>query len=263
MAHVHDDTPPVGGDTILAVVRAADVLTYLAHAPGRPVGVTELAGAVGLSKAVAFRILASLRERGYVTAEDSTRRYLLGPAASQLGRAWLDHSELRNLAHDRLASISAATDETATLSVRMGWQRVYIDQVNPQREIKMVVPIGRPFPLHAGSSSKALLAFLPPAEQDQFFRDGGDRARLTPATLVDEAALRAELARIRQDGYATSRGERQPDASSVAAPVVDASGRPVAVISVCGPITRFATERARDVLLATTRSLSGRLSQPG
>lgn len=246
----------VEADTILAVVRAADVLTYLAQSPTRDVGVTELAGDLGLSKTVAFRILSSLRERGYVSSEDGGGRYGLGPAASLLGRAWLDHSELRSRAHDRLAEISAATEETATLSVRVGWQRVYIDQVTPHRMIKMVVPIGRPFPLHAGGSSKALLAFLPADEQERFFREV-DRPRLTEATVVDEPALRAELARIRQRGYATSRGERQPDASSVAAPVVDADGRPVAVISVCGPIGRFQADQAREVLLDVTQSLSG------
>lgn len=245
-----------GADTILAVVRATEVLTYLAQSPTRGVGVTELAVDLGLSKTVAFRILSSLRERGYVCSDRGGGRYVLGPAASLLGRAWLDHSELRSRAHHRLAEISAATEETATLSVRIGWQRVYIDQVTPRRVIKMVVPIGRPFPLHAGGSSKALLAFLPAEEQERFFREV-DRPRLTEATVVDEPTLRAELARIRRQGYATSQGERQPEASSVAAPIIDADAWPVAVISVCGPVDRFQADQAREVLLGVTQSLSG------
>jgi IclR family transcriptional regulator, acetate operon repressor len=251
--------------TVLAVVRTADVLTYLARSPSRLVGVTEIAGAVGTSKAVVFRILTSLLDRGYVGYDEGTRRYFLGPQSLLLGLAAVERHDMRSLAHELLAEMSAATSETTTLSIRSGWERIYIDQVTPDRDIKMVVPIGRPFPLHAGSSSKAFLAFLPPAEQDRYFLEVRSRERLTPRTAVDESALRAEVALIRSRGFASSRGERQADAASVAAPVLDGGGGPAAVISVCGPIERFdlCAEHAVTLLLEATRLLSRQLAYTG
>jgi IclR family transcriptional regulator, acetate operon repressor len=240
------------------------VLSYLAEAPPRPVGVTEIAGALGLSKAVVFRILASLRDRGYVEFHSRTRRYLLGPRSLALGMAYLERADVRQPVHDALVTLSARSHETATLSFRTGWQRIYVDQVLPADDIKMVVPIGRLFPLHAGASSKAFLAFLPEDERERFFAENRRLPALTDRTVVNPRALRAELEQIRADGFAASRGERQPGAASVAAPVLDSQGHPAAVISVCGPLERFEARRdeATELLLAETARLS-RQAHPG
>jgi DNA-binding IclR family transcriptional regulator len=121
-----------------------------------------------------------------------------------------------------------------------------------------VVPIGRLFPLHAGASSKAFLAFLPEAERERFFAEHPDLPALTEHTVIDPVALRAELEDIRHAGFASSRGERQQGAASVAAPVFDRSGAPTAVISVCGPIERFDARRqdATRMLLEETAVLT-------
>jgi DNA-binding IclR family transcriptional regulator len=244
---------------VQSVLRTADVLSYLAQAPPQPVGVTEVATALGLSKAVVFRILASLQDRGYVESDSQSRRYLLGPKSLALGTAYLDWAgDARRAVHEALVTLSARSQETATLSLRTGWQRMYVDQVLPPDDIKMVVPIGRQFPLHAGASSKAFLAFLPEAEQDRFFAEHESLHAVTDRTPVKERALRAELKRIRADGFAASLGERQPGAASVAAPVFGGDGLPAAVISVCGPMERFESRRedAAGLLLEQTARLS-------
>ena len=101
----------------------------------------------------------------------------------------------------------------------------------------MLVEIGRTFPLHAGSSSKVILANLDAAEQVEVVK--GALERLTPQTVIDPQELEAELEHIRQQGYAVSRGERQPGAGAVAAPVFDFAGNIIGAISVCGPSQRF------------------------
>lgn len=247
--------------TLTGVTRTADVLTFLAQAAPRPVGVTDIATGLGLSKAVVHRILGSLRDRGYVEFDAASRRYLLGPKCLALGMAYLERTDTRRLVHDALVTLSARSEETATLSLRTGWQRIYVDQILPPDDIKMVVPIGRLFPLHAGASSKAFLAFLPEAERERFFAEHPALPALTERTVVDIDALRAELDEIRTTGFASSRGERQHGAASVAAPIFDRGGAPAAVISVCGPIERFETrsEDAARLLLQETARLTRRL----
>jgi IclR family transcriptional regulator, acetate operon repressor len=244
--------------TMIGVVRTADVLSFLAQAPPHPVGVTEIANGLGLSKAVVFRILASLRDRGYVEFEPTTRRYLLGPKCLALGMAYLERTDTRRSVHDALVTLSARSGETATMSLRTGWERMYVDQILPPDDIKMVVPIGRLFPLHAGASSKAFLAFLPEDERERFFAEHARLPALTERTVVDRRALRAECGEIRASGYATSHGERQLGAASVAAPILDRKGEPIAVISVCGPAQRFESRRedAARMLLEETTLLS-------
>lgn len=246
------------GSTVTAVMRTADVLSFLAQGPPRPVGVTEIANGLGLSKAVVFRILVSLQERGYVEFDARSRRYLLGPKCLALGMAYLERTDTRRSVHDALVTLSARSEETATMSLRTGWERMYVDQILPPDDIKMVVPIGRLFPLHAGASSKAFLAFLPEAERERFFAEHAHLPALTERTVVNERALRAELEEIRTAGFASSRGERQQGAASVAAPILDSTGAPAAVISVCGPIERFEARRqdAARLLLEETTLLS-------
>ena len=137
---------------------------------------------------------------------------------------------------------------------------MYVDQVTPDREVKMTVVLGRGFPLHAGSSSKAFLAFLSQEEQERYMTEH-ELEQLTDSTIVDVAHLRKELRGIRERGFASSFGERQAGAGSVAAPLLDRDGLPAAVISVCGPLERF-REKAdyhANLLLNVTQTISRRL----
>ena len=249
------DTPPE--NTITAVERTAAVLQAFGRAETPTLGVTEIAQDLGISKAVVHRILNSLRATGFIDVDPATRRYLLGPTALDIGLAFLRHVDVRDLARPVLRELSEQTEETATLSIRSGWRRLYIDQVTPAREVKMTVALGRSFPLHAGSSSKSLLAFLPQHEIDEYF-EVAELERLTDVTITDVARLRAELAEVRTHGFAVSWGERQAGAGSVAAPILDHNGYPVASMSLCGPVERFheEAERAAELITEATRRLS-------
>ncbi|MBB5078914.1 IclR family transcriptional regulator [Nonomuraea endophytica] len=249
----------MSSQTVATVERAADVLVRFAEAGTSTLGVTELADSLGMSKAAVHRVLASLRSRGLVELDEDSRRYSLGLTAMRLGLAYLDRIDIRRLAAPELAGLSARTTETATLSIRTGLNRVYIDQVKPPREVIMAVSLGVPYPLHAGGSSKAFLAFLPEVEIDSYLSAPLDP--LTPATVTDPERLRTELALIRRRGYAMSISERQRGAASVAAPILDHHSLPAAVISVCGPAERFIGEAdaCAAALLEATDRLSARL----
>ncbi len=244
--------------TITAVERTAEVLKAFARADTQTLGVTEVAQELGISKAVVHRILNSLRATGFIEFDSASRRYLLGPTALDVGLAFLRHVDVRDLARPVLKELSQQTDETATLSIRSDWQRIYIDQVTPERELKMTVALGRSFPLYAGSSSKALLAFLPQHEIDEYL-ERTELRPLTDRTITDVDLLHSELVEVRARGYATSLGERQSGAGSVAAPILDHTGHPVASMSLCGPVERFRDEVDRAAELITERT--GRLSR--
>ncbi len=244
---------------IATVERAADVLVLFSKTTSRDLGVTDIAEALGLSKAAVHRILASLRSRGFIDLNPESRRYRLGAASLTLGLAYLEGIDIRNIVAPELAALSHETMETATLSIRSGDQRIYVDQVRPEREIVMSVAIGVPYPLHSGGSSKALLAFLGEEEIDRYL--GKELVALTPHTKTDVKELREDLAAIRKRGYSQSFGERQPGAASIAAPIFDHLGSPVAVISLCGPAERFKTELDTCIPLLTSAAqrISARL----
>lgn len=249
--------------TIVAVQRAADVLNAFTQLDGATAGVTELSERLGLSKAVVHRILATLRATGFIDLDGETRRYSLGPAALALGLTYLQQIDVRDAARSVLRELSEQTNETATLSIRRGDVRMYVDQVTPAREVKMTVQLGHPYPLHAGGSSKAFLAHLPDSLVEEYL--SGPLEAVGVNTITDPALLRRDLATIRKRGYAVSFGERMEGAGSIAAPVFEHETGPIAVISVCGPVERFRNEvdEIAPLLLEATRDLSRRLGWEG
>ncbi len=251
------------GRSVTAIERAVDVLFLFARSSST-LGVTEISKELDISKAVVHRILTSLCERNLLTADPQSRRYSLGPSVLELAAAYRNQLDVRSLAHDQMQRLSDETDETATLSILHDNRRVYVAQITPPREVKMTVPIGGSFPLHAGASSKAFLAWLGESAIDRYLAENPLDA-LTDGTIVAVDELRVELERIRQQGFAVSLGERQHDAGSVAAPILDHNNQPVAVISVSGPIERFRAKiaRAAAAVVDATQELSMKLgAQP-
>ncbi|WP_206681379.1 MULTISPECIES: IclR family transcriptional regulator [Actinomadura] len=219
--------------------RVADVLLLFAGGP-RYLGVSAISRELGISKAVVYRILRSLVSRGMLETDSGTQGYRLGPAAVALGVSALRGFDVRSAAAPVLRRLRDETGETGTLSGLVGDQRVYLDQFESPQEIKMTVEVGRRFPLHAGSSGRVILAFLPPERREAVL--AGPLAALTGGTLTDGAVLRERLAETVREGVAVSLGERRADAASVAAPLFGPDGEVHGSISVCGPRYRFTPE---------------------
>lgn len=240
-----------------AASRVADVLLLFTDGPDF-LGVTAIARSLDLSKAVVHRILQTLVERRLLVSDPASRGYQLGPAAAALGARALRESQLRTVAMPVLRELQLTTGETTTVSARVHSGRVYLDQVESNREIKMTVEVGRRFPLHAGSSSTCILAFLPDAERETVL--AAELPSLTSRTVTDHDLLRARLAEIREIGVAGSDGERQEGAGSVASPVFGIDGAVVGAISVCGPAHRV-DAAARERFGPLVREAADRISR--
>lgn len=226
--------------------RAIRVINAVAETPLPGIGVSALAREVVLPKAVVHRILKTLTGQGFLGFDEDTKLYSLGPGALAIGLAALRQLDVPALAKPFLLRLVEGTDETATLSIRQGWTRLYIDQELSPQEVRMSVRIGEPYSLHAGSSSKAILAALSDAEIREYLAHH-DLGRITPSTITERSELEAEIRVIRERGYAISRGERQADAGSVACAVRQPDGQVFGAVSVCGPVMRFDSAAQRRI----------------
>lgn len=205
-----------------------------------------LARAADLPKTTAFRILSTLETEGVVSREAGG--YRLGHRVLRWGSLYRTGNDLRARAVPVLRHLRDVTGETTHLFVREGPHRVCIEKMDSLHPVRQFVEVGAVMPLHAGSAGKVFLAFMGASERAAVLKaarspNGSDLAAYTPSTCTAPGRLEAELAEIRQRGWASSFEERTAGASSASVPVFGFTGELVATVGISGPIYRITPER--------------------
>jgi DNA-binding IclR family transcriptional regulator len=225
---------------VQSVERAFAILDAVS---GRPAGVTSIAGRVGLPKSTVARLLATLEELDAVERVDGPR-WRIGSGVATLAGAASPERSLVAVARPHLVRLVHDVGEDAGLSLPDGYDVHYVDQVESDNPVQVRDWTGTRAPLHAVPSGLVLLAEWPPDALDAYLSRGLER--LTPSTLVEPAALRRRLELARESGVAWGREEFAEGISSVAAPVRDSRGNPIAALHVHGPAYRFPARGAEE-----------------
>ena len=218
-----------------SVRRAIRALELIAEAGD--LGVTELGRRLGVHKATASRLVATLAERGLVERDPLTEKYRLGFGLIRLAGAAMAGLDLVRTAHPILEDLADRTRETVNLGVLSGDSVVYIDQVAGARSIVAVSWVGRRTPLHCTSNGKVLLAHMAERERDRLLARPLERA--TEHTVTDQEEIRGQLLEIERRGYATTMEELEEGLNAVAAPIRSVDGDVTAALSVSGPAFRM------------------------
>jgi IclR family pca regulon transcriptional regulator len=223
----------------LAVIRAFDA--------GHPaLTLSEVARACDLTRAAARRFLLTLVDLDYVHTDG--RLFRLGPRVLELGYAYLAGFSLPALAEPHLERLVAEVRESSSLCVLDGDDIVYVGRVPVTRIMTASITVGTRFPAYATSVGRVLLAGLPAAEIDTRLARAAPAA-LTARTIVSPRLLRAELDRVRRQGYAIVDQELEEGLRSVAAPVRDSSGTVVAAVNIPVHAGRNSVDSVRRDLL--------------
>jgi DNA-binding IclR family transcriptional regulator len=247
---------------VQSVDRAVTILELLARQGDT--GVTEIAAELGVHKSTAFRLAAALEMRGLVEQPGERGKYRLGLGLVRLAGAATVRMDLTQQSRPISERLAADVAETINIAILDADAAVNIDQVLGPSAITTHNWVGQRTPLHATSSGKVLLAYLPEAAIDA--RLAAPLTRYTPHTVTDAKVLRKELARVRAEGYARTVEELEEGLNAVAAPVFADNGQVVASISVSGPSFRLTAERMPqvvDAVRAAGEAISGRLGYVG
>lgn len=227
------------GWRVQSVDRAVHLLRAVASAGGPGAGTVALGEACGLNRATAWRILSTLEAHGLVVCDRSTNHWTIGSGLGEIVRASGLDAVLRNT-HQVLERLAVQTGETAALAVLRDGALVCVDEVAPT-SIVSAAWSGRTMSLHATSTGKVLLAWSP--QEDVTILLPRRLKRFTGTTITDRSTLRQDLARARERGYATCSGEFESSAWGVSTPVLDHTGRLLAVLSIWGPGDRIDPDR--------------------
>ena len=225
-----------------AVQRAIAILDELAEARGE-LGTNEIARRTGINVSTISRILATLASGGLVDHIPSTGRYRLGAGVVRLANA--AGLDLRSLARPHLEELGRSIGETVTLSVPGEHEAFTLDFVQSQLTVRSVAEVGRISVAHATAAGKVFLAYGGKLAE-------GPLRSFTGRTITERSVLEAELASIRDRGWAQAVGEREDDMNAIAAPVFDRAGKLVAILGVQGPAVRFSPRAMRTAVRLLT-----------
>ncbi len=227
-----------------AVERAIAIIECF-RVDARPLGITEIAKAVGLNISTAHRLMRALVSAGFMEQDPITERYRLGIEIAILGQRALEQSGY-HLAKPTLTHLCERTGESVSLGVRRNNDVVVVLQALSPQPLRFDHPSGAELQMHASGMGKVMLAFgdaAPEVAAAQL----PNLPRFTDHTICDRSALAYELATIRARGYATNHEERYLGVNGVAAPVLSHDGYVRAAVGVQGPSLRMTPERIEEI----------------
>ena len=243
-----------------AARRALRALAYLAR-QSEPVPLDQLARAVGMPRSSTYHLVNVMIAEGFVTHVEDEHRYGLGVAAFEVGSGYTRQAPLQRLARRPLSDLVDSLGESAHLAALHGADVLYVLEERAPRRPSLVTDVGVRLPAHLTASGRAILARLPAAQVRALFPGPAAFVSRHSGGPTSPSGLRRLLAETRQRGHATEDGEVTPGFSSVAVPVLDSAGLPLAAVAVTFETTSR-LDRADTVrrVTATAAGLSRRVS---
>lgn len=242
---------------VRSLARGLDVIRSFSAAQPQQT-LSQMAAATGLTRATARRLLLTLEQLGYVRS--TGRQFELTAQVMDLGYAYLSSLALSDIAQPYLEDLTQRVHESASISVLDGHDVVYVVRVPTQRVMTIALGLGSRLPAASTSMGRILLAALPEEELEAILAEV-DLPVHTARTVTDPDALRAELKKVRDQGWALVDQELEEGLRSIAAPLRDSSGRVIAAMNVSGHAGRVTLSRMREEFLPALLEAAEHINQ--
>jgi DNA-binding IclR family transcriptional regulator len=222
-----------------------------------------VAGHLDTSRAASHRFLTTLRDLGYVE-KTGEGQFRLTFKVVELGMRKLEGFKIRKSVHPFLQDMALACGETVNLGHWDGTAIVHLDKIDSTEILRLDVGLGALTPAYCTGLGKAVLAFLPDDELEDYLRSV-EWVAMSPKTITTPEKLKTEIQKIRKRGYAIDSEELSLGLRCVAAPIFDHKGRPTYAMSVSGPTQRMTKKKINTIqakLLPLCRRISRMIGAP-
>lgn len=248
-------TTPERIDMVGKSLRLLEVLGE--HPAG--IAMAPLAREIGYPLSTVHRLLTSLSRDGFAEVDEHSKRWSLGLRVFQLGQRVSHARGFSGVALPILQRVTATTQEATLMAVRAGQQRLFVHYVEGPQQLTVIGEPGKLGPLHCTSQGKCLVAFAPPAERERLLAEL-ELTPLGPNTITDRDAFRAEIERVRTQGWALADEEHEAAIRAVGVPVLGLDGIAIAAISTAAPAFRVPAEEMAERYVPLLRAASRELA---
>lgn len=236
---------------IESVDKALKLLLLLGEQP--EIRLSEATRYLGVASSTAHRLLAMLAYRGFVRQDPVSKAYRSGPALTGVAFAIFGRLDIAGTATPVMRALSERLRETVHVGMLDGAAVRFIAAVEGPTAVRVASRLGRAMPAHCTSTGKAMLAQLPQRELHQLLPDE-ELERVTPRSIGSRTALEAELAQVREQGYAVNREESEEGVASVAVPIpTQAPGLRLA-LNAAAPQHRLSKSQCSSVAASLTKA---------
>ena len=249
--------PLQSADTILRLL--------LLFREGCPVRVSDASAKLGVSPSSAHRMLATLKNQGFVRQDSRTRAYLVGEVLVELVQSRHAATRLVTAGSPVLETLALQTGESCHLAVLRGTKALFVAGAEGTETLRTSLHVAMTFPAHCTSSGKCLLAFLPLRELRARYA-GQQITPLRKNGVRSWSDLLATLELARRRGYATSMEEAEIGVNSVAVPVLSHRAEPFGALVLTAPSSRLGSRKIKPFarqLQRAARSMTRTLSDAG
>jgi len=228
-------------------------------------GLGEIARGVGMHPSTCHRALGVLEAEGLVAQDAESGRYGLGLEFWHLAWTAAHRRTIVDVALPHLRLLTDRTGETTWLGLydAASKEMMWVATVDSAHPIRFVQPLYQRLPVHAGAMGRAILAFLPEAEQRSILNR--PLARRTAHTVTETSVLEDVLGEVRTKGYAISVGEQFEGGVGIAAPIRGRDGRLLGAVGVGLPMQRYQADdeaRLADLVMACAREIAAAAGRP-
>lgn len=219
----------------------------------------EISERTGIPMPTAFRVVATLEEEGFLDRSDDGMLHP-GVAVLTLGTAALRGSGVVEASDRPLRALAHATGETVNLGVLQGDHVLYLARIRNADLVTANIQVGSTLPAVYTSMGKLLLAFLPRDEVTRRIGANAFRSGFGPNAVTTRKTFDAQLAEIREQGYAIQDQELAGGLRSVSVPVYGRAPEPAAAINVAVSASRHDVADLRGPILEHARAAAAEIS---
>ena len=246
--------PPASRYRVQVLDRTISVLQAVADSE-TDLPAADIARQLRLHKSTVHRLLAVL-ESYRLIKKGPEGAYGLGTRLIELGECAIARLKLSEYAEPHLRNLADQTGEGAHVTILNGTELLSVAHVEGRWNLQSLTRTGLRTQIHCTAAGKAVLAFLSEEACDDLI------ARLplkrnTRRTIVKPAAMKLELIRVRDLGYAIDDEEFEEGLRCVSAPIFDHRGHVVASLSMAAPVFRLRKERVPQVARLVVAAAQG------
>lgn len=245
---------------ILSVYHALQLFEVFRTANKEEFGVTELSNTLGLHKNNVFRLLATLSSCGYIEQNPTTENYRLGIGIFNLGQKFIHKLGILKLSRPFMKKITQEVNESAYIGILRDDNSIYLGISETNHPVRVASRVGKDVPAYTSAIGKIQLAYAPEEDISKLYTESRLK-KFTPNTITSVSELKKQLKEALENEYALENEEFEVGVRSIAVPIKDYLGVPVAALSVSAPAIRASRERMVEEILPVMQKFSREISK--